>query len=406
MKAFFRTLIVPGLAHQPRPLKSRFPWSSQAQRLLRCAALICALFTPESSRAATTSANDDQLKKALQRYPEADTDKDGVLTEAEARAHLQKLRSSKAGKNKSADAKAATPSAGPAPTWAEVPYGPHERNVLDFWKAKSDQPTPVVIFIHGGGFVAGDKSKGREGRMLSECLAAGVSYAAINYRYSTGAPIQEVLRDCARAIQFIRRQAGEWNVDKTRLAAHGGSAGAGASLWLAFHDDLADPQSSDPVQRESSRLVAAGAAACQFSYDLLAWDKLFADSNNKYKESDDRPGFYGLKTDEDLRGPMGQRIRADCDMRGLISREDPPVFLDTGFPGGDITDRGHLLHHPLHAKTIYDRCRELGVGVGAQIPALEIMPGKDEPQNLRKFLFQHLKVAPASAKPAKAPTAK
>src|SRR6187551_3852622 len=43
------------------------------------------------------------------------------------------------------------------PTHANVQYGPHERNVLDFWKAESEQPTPVLVFIHGGGFVAGDK---------------------------------------------------------------------------------------------------------------------------------------------------------------------------------------------------------------------------------------------------------
>ena len=371
-------------------------------RLLLYAALAFAVLTTEFSRAATPSASDERLKQALKRYPEADTDKDGVLTEAEARAYLKKLRSGKDGKTTSAKSKAASPSAGPEPTWTDVHYGPHERNVLDFWKAKADQPTPVVVFIHGGGFVAGDKSKARGDRMLRECLDAGVSYAAINYRYITGTPIQEVLRDCARAIQFIRSKAGEWNVDKTRIAAHGGSAGAGTSLWLAFHDDLADPQSSDPVRRESSRLVAAGAAACQFSYDILEWDKLFDKSNNKYKDIDDRPGFYGLKTNEELCGPVGQKFRADCDMRGLISRDDPPVFLNSGMPGGDITSRGHLLHHPLHAKAIYDRCRELGVGVVAQIPGVNIEPGKDDPQSIREFIFKYLKVATTAPKPAKA----
>ena len=43
----------------------------------------------------------------------------------------------------------------PAPDIANEHYGPHERNVLDLWKAKSDKPTPLVVFIHGGGFRAG-----------------------------------------------------------------------------------------------------------------------------------------------------------------------------------------------------------------------------------------------------------
>src|SRR5262245_57117749 len=45
----------------------------------------------------------------------------------------------------------------PPPDLANVKYGPHERNVLDLWKAKSDKPTPLVVFIHGGGFRGGSK---------------------------------------------------------------------------------------------------------------------------------------------------------------------------------------------------------------------------------------------------------
>ena len=38
-------------------------------------------------------------------------------------------------------------------------YGEHERQVLDFYKAESDKPTPLLFFIHGGGWVAGDKTE-------------------------------------------------------------------------------------------------------------------------------------------------------------------------------------------------------------------------------------------------------
>ncbi|HEY6169807.1 MAG TPA: alpha/beta hydrolase [Verrucomicrobiae bacterium] len=356
------------------------------------ATLLLAHGTP--ARAQTTSENNDRLKQALKRYPEADTNKDGVLTDAEARAHLKKL---KGGKPPGAKAKSAA-SKTTGPTLGDVHYGPHERNVLDFWKAKSDQPTPVVVFIHGGGFVAGDKSKVREDKLVQQCLDAGVSFAAINYRYRTSAPIQDVLRDCARAIQFIRSKAGEWNIDKARVASYGGSAGAGTSLWLAFHGDLADPKSSDPVLRESSRLACAGANACQFSYDILEWEKVLGDAAKKFERpGEDHPAFYGLKTDDELRGPIGAKLRADCDMRGLISKDDPPVFLSSSMPGGEITDRGHLLHHPKHAQAIYDRCREIGVGVVAQIPGLGIKPGNGDPADLKEFLFKHLKVGSAAA---------
>jgi hypothetical protein len=278
-----------------------------------------------------------------------------------------------------------------------VAYGPFERNKLDFWKAKSDKPAPVIVFIHGGGFTGGDKSKVRSDRTLTDALAAGVNFAAINYRYRTTVPIQDVLRDCARAIQFIRSKAGEWNVDKARIASYGGSAGAGTSLWLAFHDDFADPQSSDPVLRESSRLAAAGANATQFSYDVTKWSAVLGSENGKYGEPEETwPAFYGLKTVEELRSLAGQKVCADCDMCGLVTKDDPPVFLITDRPGGEITDRGALLHHPKHAKAVYDKCREIGVAVQATIPAFDIKPAAGEPQTMSAFLISHLMPKPQS----------
>ena len=59
----------------------------------------------------------------------------------------------------------------------------------------------------------------------------------------------------------------EWNIDKTRIGAIGGSAGACSSLWLAFHDDMADPKSSDPIARESTRLTCAAVNVAQTSLD-------------------------------------------------------------------------------------------------------------------------------------------
>jgi len=344
----------------------------------------------------------EQRQNLLKRFPDADTNKDGVLSNAEALAYRKKMRGGQANDSLTSPTTVAKQPAAlaPQPTLSDVHYGPHERNVLDFWRAKSDKPTPVVVFIHGGGFVSGDKSKVRGDRIVQQCLDAGVSFAAINYRYRTTAPIQDVLRDCARAVQFVRSKAAEWNVDKTRIASYGGSAGAGTSLWLAFHDDLADPKSDDPVLRESSRLACAGANSCQFTYDVVQWESLFGEATSRFERGDDWPAFYGLKTDADLRSPAGQKIRADCDMRGLISKDDPPVFLNTGQPGGEITDRGHLLHHPKHALAIRDRCREVGVPVVANLPGLDIRPGKDDPANLTEFLFKYLKVAAATKKPA------
>jgi acetyl esterase/lipase len=167
------------------------------------------------------------------------------------------------------NAKAETPQ--PAPTQANVRYGAHERQVLDFWKASSPRPTPVVFHIHGGGWVNGDKA--RVGS-LERYLAAGISVVSINYRFVTQAieagvkpPVQWPLEDAARALQFVRRQAHDWNIDKARIGATGGSAGACSSLWLAFHADMVEAKSSDPVARESTRLWCAAVSGAQTSLD-------------------------------------------------------------------------------------------------------------------------------------------
>src|SRR5688500_14833362 len=145
-------------------------------------------------------------------------------------------------------------------------YGPHERNVLDLWKAKSDKLAPLVVFIHGGGFRGGSK-EALSPALLDGLLAKGISVMAINYRLSPEVSFPAHYTDCARAIQFARSKATEWNLDPMRVGAAGSSAGAGTSLWIGFHDDMADPASDDPVLRQSTRLSCMAVQGGQSTYD-------------------------------------------------------------------------------------------------------------------------------------------
>ena len=160
----------------------------------------------------------------------------------------------------------------PAPTLANVPYGTHERQVLDFWRAPSDKPTPLVFYIHGGGWVRGDKNE--VNGSVASYLAHGISVVSIHYRFTWQAQLADVkppvswpLHDAARALQFVRSKAVEWNINPQRIGASGTSAGACTSLWLAFHDDMADPKSPDPIARQSTRLRCAAVRAAQTSLD-------------------------------------------------------------------------------------------------------------------------------------------
>jgi acetyl esterase/lipase len=195
------------------------------------------------------SVTAERLQKFLQRFPQADANGDGVLTESEARAFRQVKQSGKF---------SAPPARGPrAPTHADVTYGPHARNLLDCWMPGGDQPAPALIFFHGGSFKAGDKSLVTSRPILLECLAAGIAVVSANYRFSFDAPFPAPMQDGARVVQFVRAKAKEWRINPDRIAVSGSSAGATMALWIALHDDLADPASADPVARLSSRVTCA-----------------------------------------------------------------------------------------------------------------------------------------------------
>ncbi|WP_438479324.1 alpha/beta hydrolase [Oleiharenicola lentus] len=326
----------------------------------------------------------EMLAGWIKQYPDADTNKDGVLTEAEALTYYAKIQAAQT---------AAASSKTIAPTITDLSYGPDKRNVLDFWQAKSEQPTPVIIYIHGGGFVMGDKSGIRSMKIVQQALAAGVSVASINYRYiSKTLPLQDVLRDCARAVQFVRSQAKQLNIDKTRVAACGNSAGAGTSMWLAFHDDMADPQNADPVFRESTRLACAVSWDGQFSYDMPQWADYFGEENRqRFGGIYNSPGLYGLKTDAEVASPVGAKLRAECDFYAMISADDPPVYIGCGLKTDELKDVNQYLHHPKHSQLLYQRCQEKGVTAVAKIPALGISPAAGGPQYGEPFMFLFLK---------------
>ena len=246
---------------------------------------------------------------------------------------------------------------GAEPTFADVAYGPYERNILDFWQAPSESPTPVIVWIHGGGFIEGSKNGFRRygADNIRRCQAADVSVAAINYRFITTAALQDIVRDSARAIQFLRYQAKSWNIDKTRIMSFGDSAGAGMSLWLAFHDDLADPDNADPVLRESTRLFAAGALAPQASYDFSRWPEILGIPQltwwiTQYYVS---PTYYHLRVAKATAAER-RRVHADLDMLAWIDPKDPPVFLFSDRKDGPLDF--DILHHPAHVRALQKAC--------------------------------------------------
>ncbi len=336
--------------------------------------LACSIAQAQNLISRLEQASDAEIQLLIQRFPAADTNGDGNLTRAEAIAYA---RTAMAGMGKGAGKGGGAKESVPTPTEADFAYGPHERNVLDFWKAEGEGPRPLVVFIHGGGFTGGDKAKWRESGEIGRLVKNGVSCAAINYRFRKDAPIQEILRDAARAVQTLRSRAEEWNLDKTRFAGFGGSAGAGTSLWLLSRDDLADAASDDPVARESSRLQAAVLMSTQATYDLTKWETFLGPSDPAWWTSPNEAAeFYHFQVQEDLLKPEAQTVLRECDMLSWIGPGDGPVYVSNPLPDVASMNRGHYLHHPGHAREIRKACEAAGVpcvwvqqAAGAALPA-------------------------------------
>lgn len=281
----------------------------------------------------------------------------------------------------------------PAPTQANVRYGDHERNVFDFWKAETDKPAPLLFFIHGGGWLNGDKS----GISVEPYLKAGISVVSINYRYVSQAaaagvkpPVKAPLHDAARALQFVRSKATEWNIDKERIGASGGSAGACSSLWLAFHPDMADPKSSEPVARESTRLWCAAVNGAQTTLDpqqMKEWTP-----NSRY--GGHAFGFTGDKAkklsqfDEFLarRDTILPWI-AEYSPYALVTSDDAPVYLHYNAPPAIGKDQKDPTHTSNFGLKLMEHCKARGVACDLVYPGA---PDVKHP-NTTAYLIEKLK---------------
>lgn len=244
------------------------------------------------------------------------------------------------------------------PTHSDVSYGPHKRNTLDIWLASGDGPRPLLVYIHGGGWYTGDKSQKMPD--YAPFLDQGISFAAINYRLTPENPLPAPVHDAARAIQFIRSKAVDWNVDPDHVALIGPSAGACTSIWLLLHDDLADPRSSDPVLRESTRVCAAAGIVPQTCIDPIAIEEWLGPNVHQHPMI---AFAVGEKTIADAIRKDHRHRAAYIEFSPInhVDSSDPPLFIDCNAEMDlPSRDAGHGIHHPVFGVKLKKRCDEVG----------------------------------------------
>ena len=242
-------------------------------------------------------------------------------------------------------------------TYRDVAYDIHERAKLNFWQAKGEGPRPLVVLIHGGGWLGRDKSEVKD---VTKFLAKGISVAAINYRYSSIAPLPAPVHDAARAVQFLRYKAADWNIDKNRIVLSGDSAGGCSSVLIACMPDRAKPNSEDPVERESTRIQGAAGAGAQVSVDPKQLEEWVG---QQYAHHGMIVRAVGEESEDEMLRNYSKHESVFKAFSAIshLSKDDPPIFLAYN---ADLTvpakSYGHAIHHGIFGVKFQEKSKAVG----------------------------------------------
>jgi acetyl esterase len=272
----------------------------------------------------------------------------------------------------------------PKPDIADGKYGPFASNTFDLWKAASSKPTPLVVFIHGGGLARGDKSA-LSANQLKAMLDAGMTVMSINYRLTLeGAVYPQHYMDSARAIQYARYHAKDLNIDPKLVATTGSSAGGMTSLWIGFHDDLADKKNADPVLRESTRIKVMAVFSAQTTLVPEVVTKYVGPLALTYKTYYDGK-MLGLTPDE-MKTPKAVDLWKEISPLTYLTKDDPPVWAFYSVADKPLTDAStssDAIHHPGFGVALKEAMDKVGVECKLR--------HKDDGQKVNEDMVQFLK---------------
>tara|TARA_Y100001958_G_C21170379_1_gene502297 strand:+ start:383 stop:1261 length:879 start_codon:yes stop_codon:yes gene_type:complete len=248
----------------------------------------------------------------------------------------------------------------------DVTYGDNERNTLDIWLAKSENETPLLIFIHGGGFVGGNKEsayrKNNIKRFL-KLLENNISFATINYRFMNNDDgILSSLNDAKMALQFLRYNNKKFNINKTKIGLMGSSAGATSSLWIGFSDDMSDKNSDDPILRESTRVSCLVGVAAAHSMNLGRWRDMIG-LDQDYLDEISRKYTKGAGLDVDVweKKTYDEEYLDKIDFFKKMDSNDPPFFIVNFGKNKKPKNIADFHHNPMHAKLLKQRGDEMNI---------------------------------------------
>lgn len=132
-----------------------------------------------------------------------------------------------------------------------------DSQVLDIHLPEGEGPFPVIVLVHGGGFLFGDQAMPIIQPVIDAGVAAGWAVVSVDYRKSGEAAFPAALADVKAAVRFLRANAEQYGLDTERLAVWGESAGAYLALMTALTPEVAELNGDVAENLEYSSAVSA-----------------------------------------------------------------------------------------------------------------------------------------------------
>jgi acetyl esterase/lipase len=246
--------------------------------------------------------------------------------------------------------------------YLDIPYEnvPNSPKLDVYLPDSGEGPFPVIVYIHGGAYMFGDK-RDAEVQPALEGLKREYAVVSINYRLAQVAKWPAQIYDCKAAVRWIRGNAKKYGFNSNRIAAWGASAGGQLAALIGTSGDVKSLENLElGYPDESSRVEA-----------VVDW---FGPTN--FLKMDEQLKESALKSAFDNSGPnspgsqlMGKNIAdfpslaAEADPDTYVSADDPPFFIQHGLEDNVVPYQGSV-----------ELAQNLGKTIGPEKVFLELFP--------------------------------
>ncbi len=206
--------------------------------------------------------------------------------------------------------------------WLDVPYAtlsPAEK--LDIYLPNEGKgPFPIIVAIHGGSFIKGDKRDFQIVPMM-EALNRGYAVVSINYRLSGEAKFPSQINDVKAAIRWIRANAEKYTLNSEKIAVWGDSAGGNLAALIGTSGnvkELEDLSMGNPTQSSRVDAVVDWYGPINF---LTLGDQLQRNMQNDRRSNS---SYIGKTRDE------APELYMAASPETYIRPDNPPFFIQHG----------------------------------------------------------------------------